>query len=218
MPSANQPPDTSSSSPDSALSTQHSALVLEGVLRDGLRVAAQFTELPWVREQFRRKLGLDVWPGTVNLQVDSAAGQAVLARLRLPPGAPGSVCGGFPVDPPGAPPPGGADAAGTPASPERAAFCVGYCFPARIGDVPAAVVIPHVPDYPADKLELVAPVRVRDALGLQPGDRVVVTVLAETDALTPTPLPRGEGLSGPINRLAASPLSVGEGGGEEAPR
>ena len=45
------------------------ALTIHGILRDGLRVAAQFTELPWVREQFQRKLGLDVYPGTVNLQV-----------------------------------------------------------------------------------------------------------------------------------------------------
>jgi CTP-dependent riboflavin kinase len=140
-------------------------LVIEGVLRDGLRVAAQFTELPWVREQFQRKLGLDVWPGTVNLQVSDPAGLAALQRLRLAPDAPGGVRGGVPIEPPA--PEGGAP-------PD---YCVGYCFPARIGDVAAAIVVPHVADYPADKLELVAAVRVRDALGLAPGDRVVVTVL-----------------------------------------
>jgi CTP-dependent riboflavin kinase len=126
-------------------------IVIEGVLRDGLRVAAQFTELPWVREQFARKLGLDVWPGTVNLQVQDGAGLAALARLR-------ASEGGVPIDPPGGD------------------FCVGRCFRARIGTVPAAVVVPHVPDYPADKLELVAPVRVRDALGVAPGDRLTVTI------------------------------------------
>jgi CTP-dependent riboflavin kinase len=126
-------------------------LVIEGVLRDGLRVAAQFTELPWVREQFARKLGLDVWPGTVNLQVQDGPGLAALARLR-------ASEGGVPIDPPGGD------------------FCVGRCFRARIGTVPAAVVVPHVDDYPADKLELIAAVRVRDALGLAPGDRVTVTV------------------------------------------
>jgi CTP-dependent riboflavin kinase len=124
---------------------------IEGVLQDGLRVAAQFTELPWVREQFQQKLGLDVWPGTVNLQVRDPAGLAALARLR-------ASEGGVAIDPP------------------DAGHCVGRCFRARIGTVPAAIVVPHVADYPADKLELIAAVRVRDALGLDPGDRVTVTV------------------------------------------
>lgn len=154
---------------DSARSTRNAALAIEGVLRDGLRVAAQFTELPWVREQFQRKLGLDVWPGTVNLQVQDPAGLAALARLRLAPDAPGGIASGVPIDPPPSP---GAAPGDVPPS-----YCVGYCFPARIGSVTAAVVIPHVPDYPSDKLELVAAVRVRVALGLNPGDRVAVTVL-----------------------------------------
>ncbi len=132
--------------------------MIEGVLRDGLHVAAQFTELPWVREQFRRKLGLEIYPGTVNLAVQDPAGQAALARLRTAGSAPDAPRG-VPIDPP-----------------EGGAYCVGWCFPARIGDLPAAVVVPHVPDYPPDKLELVAAVRVRDALGLTPGDRVVVTI------------------------------------------
>ncbi len=133
------------------------SLVIAGVLREGLRVAAEFTELPWVREQFQRKLGLDVWPGTMNLQVNDAADRAALARLRAGPDAPDAFPG-VPIDPPGE------------------GYCVGWCFPARIAHLSAAVVVPHVPDYPADKLELVAGVRVRDALNLEPGDRVVVTV------------------------------------------
>ena len=148
-------------------------LVIEGVLRDGLRVAAQFTELPWVREQFERKLGLNVWPGTVNLQVQDPAGLAALVRLRT---APASV-GGVPIEPPPAPDESKPRAAGTSPLGGHAKHCVGWCFPARIGPLSAAVVVPQVPDYPADKLELVAAVRVRDALGLQPGDLVAITVL-----------------------------------------
>src|SRR5579883_559316 len=184
---------------------------IEGVLRDGLRVAAQFTELPWVREQFQRKLGLDVWPGTVNLQVQDPAG---LARLRAAPDAPDGVPSGVPIEPP--PAAASAAAGGGSADAAGGTYCVGYCFPARIEDVPAAIVVPHVPDYPADKLELVAAVRVRDALGLQPGDRVVVTVLTVPEALTPTPLPGGEGLAGPGGSDASPPLPLGEGGGEGA--
>ena len=69
---------------------------------------------------------------------------------------------------------------------------------------------PHVPDYPAGKLELVAAVRVRDALGIQPGDRVVVEVATEPAILAPTPLPGAEGLSVPDGG-AHSSFSRGEG-------
>src|SRR5438067_1026734 len=134
----------------SSLMTHDSSLTIEGVLRTGLGVAAKFTELPWVREQFQRKLGLDVWPGTVNLQVQDPAGLAALARLR--------AGGGVPIDP------------------SEGAYCVGRCFPARIGALEAAVVVPEVADYPVDKLELIAPVHVGRALGLQPGDRVTVVI------------------------------------------
>ena len=197
---------------DEGLITHYpSHITIEGVLRDGLRVAAQFTELPWVREQFRRKLGLDLWPGTVNLQVDDPAGMAALARLRLAPDAAGGVPTGVPIEPPGLPAPSAAEASEASRAAEPPAYCVGYCFPARIGGLPAAVVVPHVPDYPAQKLELVAAVRVRDALGVQPGDRVVVQVLTGTDALTPTPPPEGEGHSGPGGDAPAHSHREGEG-------
>src|SRR5262245_4063189 len=183
----------------SSLMTHDSSLVVEGVLRTGLGVAAQFTELAWVREQFQRKLGLDIWPGTVNLQVQAPAGLAALARLR--------AGGGVPIEPPGGPPsrdarsiprhapnaggearPGDEDdapgsghppkvgGAGGAASHAEGAYCVGRCFPARIGALDAAVVLPEVADYPVDKLELIAAVHVGRALGLQPGDRVTVVI------------------------------------------
>jgi CTP-dependent riboflavin kinase len=140
------------------------ALTIEGTVRDGLHVAAQFTALPWVREQFQRKLGLDVYPGTVNLQVQDPAGLAALARLRAAAAAPDGGLRAVPIDPP-----------------EGGDYCVGWCFAAHVGGLPAAIVVPHVADYPPDKLELIAAVRLRDALGLSPGDRVLVSLDAAPD-------------------------------------
>jgi len=138
-------------------------VAIEGVLREGLGVAQRFTALPWVREQFARKLDLDLYPGTVNLQVADPAAQALLAQLRegraVDP-ASGLVLEGVAIDPP------------------EPGYCVGWAYPARLGALPAAVIVPHVPDYPPDKLELVAAVRVRDALDLQPGAPLRVELLA----------------------------------------
>jgi len=39
---------------------------------------------------------------------------------------------------------------------------------------PAAVLFPEVNDYPKDKIEIVAPMRLKDALGVKDGDRLTL--------------------------------------------
>lgn len=130
-------------------------LVLRGRLVDGLGEGQRFTALDWVRRRFRDLLGIDPYPGTVNLRVEAAEDRAALARLRAAPGIP------IPPEP---------------------GFCAATAHHAAIqrsdgGDaVPAAIVVPHVPGYAEDQVELVAPVHVRAALALSPGDLVTVSV------------------------------------------
>ena len=45
--------------------------------------------------------------------------------------------------------------------------------------IDAAIVMPEVENYPADQIELIAPVGVRDALGLVDGDLVRIEIVAE---------------------------------------
>ncbi len=136
----------------------HSApdsLVLRGRLVDGLGEGQRFTALDWVRQRFRDLLRIDPYPGTVNLRVEAAGDRAALARLRS---APGIVI------------------------PPEPGFCAATAYRVAIqrpggGDaVPAAIVVPYVPGYPADQVELVAAVHVRTALALSPGDLVTVIV------------------------------------------
>jgi CTP-dependent riboflavin kinase len=47
------------------------ALTITGRLASGLGEGAAFTGLPWAREQFIARLGLDPFPGTVNLVLES---------------------------------------------------------------------------------------------------------------------------------------------------
>ncbi len=126
------------------------ALALEGVVRAGLGEGARFTALGWFVEALRDALGFVPYPGTFNVEVRRPDRDALRAELRR---APGIAI---------APPPG---------------FCAARCFPADVeGRIHGAVVLPDVSGYPEDKLELVAPVCVREALGLGEGARVRVTV------------------------------------------
>jgi CTP-dependent riboflavin kinase len=138
---------------------------LTGTLRRGLGEAAGFTGLDWVRRAFRDRLGIDPYPGTVNLALETEAARAAWAELRR--NTPVVI---HPPDP---------------------AFCDAHCYRARVNragagadgaSVAAAIVIPQVPDYPADQVELIAAVAVRDALGLRDGDAVTVEVAVDPTA------------------------------------
>jgi CTP-dependent riboflavin kinase len=129
-------------------------LVLRGVLVDGAGEGRRFTALDWVRRRFRDLVGIDPSPGTVNLRVEAAGDREALDRLRAAPGI---------------------------AIPPEPGFCAATAYrvaiqrPGGRGPVPAAIVVPHVPGYPGDQVELVAAVHVRTALGLNTGDTVTIT-------------------------------------------
>jgi riboflavin kinase len=56
-------------------------------------------------------------------------------------------------------------------------FCAAKCFAVMIaGRIEGAAILPDVADYPADKLEIVAAVAVRQELRLNDGDRVTLQV------------------------------------------
>lgn len=118
----------------------------EGTVCSGLGEGAHFTALEWVGQEFRRKLGFGAWPGTLNLRMSGPAWRAWRAALKSQPGIPITPAPGF---------------------------CAARCFKATLnGRVQAAAVIPDIDAYPVDKLELVAPLALRAALGLSDGDQV----------------------------------------------
>ena len=118
---------------------------------EGIRVAGDFTQVPWVKKQFQAKLDIEVYPGTLNLEVEEDDLQ-VFETLKAGEG----------ID----------------ITPESSAFCTAKCFPVLIaGQIRGAVVFPLVPDYPKNKMELIAPVHVRETLRLDAGDVVEVEVL-----------------------------------------
>ena len=126
---------------------------ITGVLATGLGEAAGFTSLVWARDAFRDRLGIDVFPGTVNVMVTSDQDRAA---WRLVKSWKGIVL----------PPP-------------RPDWCNSRCYHARIDDrIDAAIVLPEIDSYPEDQIELIASVGVRDTLGLKDGDPVVIDIRA----------------------------------------
>lgn len=121
---------------------------IRGRLVRGLGEAPGFTQLSWVIDQCRDKLGFVPFPGTVNLEV-LPEDQALWEQLKATPG---------PV-----------------LQPPNPAFCDALCHAVVIdGRIKAATMTPHVEGYPADKLELLAPAPVIETLGLTFGQEVWV--------------------------------------------
>ena len=48
---------------------------------------------------------------------------------------------------------------------------------AGAGATPGAVLLPEVKDYPEDKIEIVAPMRLKDAFGVKDGDQLTLEFL-----------------------------------------
>ena len=129
--------------------------ILCGRLVTGLGEAGEFTRIDWARRQFMAKLGIDPYPGTLNLVIEDGT---ELAKWLAVTATPGIIL----VSP-------------------REDWCNARCYPARIGDgtadhLKAAIVLPEIVGYPEAKVELIAAMGVRDRLGLQDGDPVTIEI------------------------------------------
>lgn len=130
------------------------AMQITGRLASGVGEGKHFTRLEWARAQFVTKLGIDPFPGTVNLVVDDPAELEKWTVLRATPGVV--------IRPP---------------DPQ---WCDGRCWKVRIGaDIDAAIVFPGVPGYPENQIEVIAPVDVRERLKINDGDPLRLDVREE---------------------------------------
>jgi CTP-dependent riboflavin kinase len=106
--------------------------------------------VPWVQQQARERLGFEPYPGTLNLKLTAAEARAAWHRLTARPG--------IALEP-------------------EPGFCAARCYPLRVeGRLPAAAIVPEVPDYPRDTVELLAPVGLRAELALSDGSALTLSV------------------------------------------
>lgn len=126
---------------------------IRGLLTSGAGKGQHFTQIDWARRQFIEKLGIDPSPGTVNLTVDGSESMSVWDEIKS--------TSGVRIDNPN----------------DGSNDCNARCYPVLIeGRLDAAIVLPEVANYSTNRIELIAPIRVRDALDIRDGDTLILEV------------------------------------------
>lgn len=124
---------------------------LVGRLASGIGMGRTFTGLDWARRQFMDKLGIDPYPGTLNVTIDDPDSLPVWVRLQREDAVVMENPGDGPHD------------------------CDAKCWPVTVNEsIDGAIVLPLVEGYPPAQVEVIAKVGVRAALGLQDGDAVIL--------------------------------------------
>ncbi len=131
-------------------------ILVKGVVFSDLGRAGAFLGLDWVRDAIRERLGFEPFPGTLNVRARGAD----LARWDQVRRHGGKIVLSSP-DP---------------------AFCNAFLFTGSLEGWEAppgpreriAVVVPEVAEYPADKLEIIAPVSLKQTRSVRDGDELTV--------------------------------------------
>jgi CTP-dependent riboflavin kinase len=130
---------------------------LNGIIFSDLGQASSFITLDWVMHALRQTLGFAPYPATLNLRPrareDVESWQLVQHKARA-----------------------------LSLSSAHDGFCNARLFLVEIVKVDGegrqsskgAVLVPDVPGYPKDKIEVVAPVRLKDALRVKDGDQLTL--------------------------------------------
>jgi riboflavin kinase len=133
-------------------------LTLSGRVTSGMGEGRHYISLPGYNRQFTEKLGYDPYPGTLNVSLDAAS-----KRAR------GSLDAFDPVDIDGW-------------EDEERTYGPAVCYPARVENAdgqtysPVHVIVPVRTHHDEDQLELIAPDKLRDELGLLDEDTILVHV------------------------------------------
>jgi phosphoglycolate phosphatase len=121
------------------------SLTLSGRVMSGVGQGAGFTRLAWVREKILSQCGIDPFPGTLNLSIETDTDLGTWRELCAKGGR-------------------------TLAAPNTD-HCDAMLYPVRIAEaVTGVVVVPGIKEYPPERVEIVAAVDLRQHLSLADGD------------------------------------------------
>lgn len=124
---------------------------ITGTVKAGLGEGRYYLSRPGYKSQFQRHLGWEPYPGTLNLELSGAEAN----KLRILKRSPVVTIEAFQA--------------------EGRTFGGVHCYPAKVKGEDCAAILPHRSHY-TTTLELIAPVRLRDALPCDDGARLEVSV------------------------------------------
>lgn len=123
-------------------------ILLKGKVISGSGRGKYFLNLPWVRKQINAKLGFDPYIGTLNLRVLNKREITILNKAK-----------GIRIKP-------------------EVGYYEGKCFNALVmGKVEGAIVLPNVPDYPSDLIEIISPINLRENFVIKDGMTIDVKIM-----------------------------------------
>jgi riboflavin kinase len=123
-------------------------ITFEGTVFSGNGEGKKFVSLLWVKRQIREKLGFTPYAGTLNIRLtdENSKRKKLLEKAEK-----------FEIKP-------------------EEGFCTGYLVKAKICGLCCGVIVPQVPSYPVNVLEVVAAWNLRERLKLVDGGEVCVLV------------------------------------------
>jgi riboflavin kinase len=127
--------------------------VIKGKVFSGLGEGRYYVSLEGYKRQFEEKLGFTPYPGTLNLKIPK---EQMFFRAKLDE-MDGIKIEGFKT--------------------KERTFGDVKAFRCRVDGIEGAIVIPQRTHYPKDVIEIIAPVKLRDVLGLKDGDWIEVEVI-----------------------------------------
>ncbi|WP_094227088.1 winged helix-turn-helix domain-containing protein/riboflavin kinase [Methanolobus psychrotolerans] len=130
----------------------HADLELYGEVITGLGEGQYYIAKDGYMSQFRDKLDFKPFPGTLNVRLNDQSAQMRDNMDLMQP----LIINGF--------------------SDGERSFGGGKCYPIEIDGIKSAVIIPDRTHYPADLLEIIAPVKLREVLRISDGDEVKIVV------------------------------------------
>ncbi len=126
---------------------------MSGIIFSDLGQAASFMALDWVQSALKQRLGFEAFPATLNVRPKDTQDAQIWQRLRD-------------------------ESAGVRLAPKGGEFCSARVYPieilGRAGSerIAGAILFPEVDNYPNDKIEIVAPLRLKEHLGVSDGDQL----------------------------------------------
>ncbi len=118
---------------------------IRGKIASGLGEGQYYISVGGYRNQFKEKLGFDPYPGTLNLKLVEPFAQTAAGSIKIE---------GF--------------------KDENRTFGECRCYPVKINGIKGAIVRPERSSYPANLVEVIAPVNLRKTFSLSDGDEVEV--------------------------------------------